>query len=151
VVFEEFWRFLEADKDLVMNGLDLLSFLLVTPEIVRSVRPQIVKGLLALFYAVLFGSFGYILFVSGYWFWSLAKSFSFFQFVLADQIGHLIWTIGWLLIFGIIVHFKDAVVRAGTWLGERALVIGVFMFLVSRAIPFLLAIPNLMFLQDKLE
>jgi hypothetical protein len=35
------WAFLEQYSDLIVNGLDLVSFLLVTPEVVLLVRPLV--------------------------------------------------------------------------------------------------------------
>src|SRR5689334_18314683 len=36
-----FWEFLERYQDFITNGLDLISFLLVTPELLLLVRPLI--------------------------------------------------------------------------------------------------------------
>ena len=54
------WKFLEQEKELIINELDLLSFLLVTPELFRFVGPAI--G--AVGYSVMFALLG-VLFIGG--------------------------------------------------------------------------------------
>ncbi len=39
----DLWKFLEHYRELIINSLDLASFLLVTPELARYVRPAMTK------------------------------------------------------------------------------------------------------------
>jgi hypothetical protein len=48
------WDWVERYGELIVSGLDLVAFLLVTPELVRIVRP-VLKGTIAFIYVYLLG------------------------------------------------------------------------------------------------
>jgi hypothetical protein len=74
----------EKYGDLITNGLDLVSFLLVTPEIMRVIAPAVNK-LIGLVIASLFAGFGMmVVYVSGLWHnqpWLLPVGFLFYLLI----------------------------------------------------------------------
>jgi len=60
--------FLERYKELVTSGLDLISFLLVTPELIRIVRPTFVYVTLGfLYFLISITVMSSLIYVSDYW------------------------------------------------------------------------------------
>jgi hypothetical protein len=41
---DQLWITLERYRELIINGLDLLSLILVSPELIRIVRPSLKEG-----------------------------------------------------------------------------------------------------------
>jgi len=44
MIFSDTWHFLDHYKEFIVNGLDLASFILVTPELLRIARPALSRA-----------------------------------------------------------------------------------------------------------
>ena len=58
-------QFLKDNKDFITSGLDLISFLIVTPEIIRLLRPSIGAVFMIVTYAAIFATYIAVVFLSG--------------------------------------------------------------------------------------
>jgi len=139
--FVWFWNFLDKYKEFIINGLDLLSWLLMTSEIARVFVPSLYK----LLYFVYFNFITIFIAVPG-----LVKGLG------AKTAGEQV--LAWLLlsilfVFGNWFGLRDSLRFVGgtftlsqelaTELSRYAFGIGVLLFLLSRGIAFMLAAHNL--------
>ena len=139
MAFPEVWTFLARYKEFIINGLDLLSFILVTPKIVRTLLPNIEKYFTYAFIAIL--TICPTVAVIAVWNFLTAR---------LPPHGDIPNWIFFLVIFSIVAFFT-AIVLLGVkvlelaeekipdWLAANAFSVGVLMFLVSRITTFLLA------------
>jgi hypothetical protein len=143
----EFWGSLRDNKELLVNGLDLLSFVLVTPELVRVVRPAISRGVYNAFLGTLLVGGLIVLFRFCTWLWLKAG----LPVLTIQDPGFWIWReISWvigdflqILLLAVVLFvaypFRQPLIDAGSWLAARTFPIGVMIFFVSRVIAFLVA------------
>jgi hypothetical protein len=120
------WQILERYREVIVNGLDLLSFVLVTPELLRYSQPAL--GRLAYW-------IGWLLFSAG-GLWA----------ILAELPPAYLALLGIACVYlGINVSLpSDLWERHGgslsRWISSRAFVFGVFLFLASRLFALILSI-----------
>jgi hypothetical protein len=140
------WKAIEQYHDVITNGLDLLSFILVTPELLRFAQPVFKKFTYGLGGVLIFFVLGLIN-------------------ILFDPIGHLIiaarmgsirgsivWLVGAVLLVVLFFYFLKYVLgwwdrkgpETGIWLSSHAFVIGVSLFFVSRLFGFAAALQQLL-------
>ena len=138
------WTTLHSYRDVISNGLDLLSFLLVTPEILRFSRPALGK--------------------LTYWIGSLAI-ISIIYFVLPAPLplipipgqhvrspADMPPSVAALVLFGTIALFvavywllrlwEDKGHTVGQWASSHAFALGVALFFLSRMIAFITALAD---------
>src|SRR5215469_6599524 len=125
------------NKELITNALDLVSFLLVTPELLRIARPVVstaLRALIAFLMVAVFVGCLYAVFsdvslfketpISGWLHGGLRSYFAFFASLL----------VGLLVLIGIVLgRFSD-------WFVSHLLALGVFLFFVSRVTAFAVAL-----------
>ncbi len=138
MAFPEVWTFLARYKEFIINGLDLLSFILVTPKIMRALLPNIENYFLYAFTAI----------VTICPTVAVIASWNFLTARLPP--GDIPAWISILVVFSLVAFFT-AIVLLGVkvlefaeekipdWLAAHAFSVGVLMFLVSRITAFLLA------------
>lgn len=134
------WAALEAYKDIIGNGLDLTSFLLVTPELVRVFKPlwaKIADTMLyvAVFMMIIVTNIGIVVVVT------LARKI----LPTAESQNHFL--IGWVIpalgaiVFSFPISFL-LVYRAqvSTWFSKHAFVMGMLLFFISRVVGLIVGI-----------
>jgi hypothetical protein len=139
---EQVWHALQTYKELATNGLDLLSFFLITPELLRVFFPamKLAAGLLLFLVVIVW----YILVVYCLiWFWSITG-------LWFDFIGWRILTMSALAFLGPIITFPSLllleVMSSPSWdipttaVTRISLLAGIATFLLSRIIAFALAL-----------
>jgi hypothetical protein len=140
----EIWKFVVTDKDIVTNGLDLLSFLFITPEVLRFLGPGMRKVALnsflwcgALFPTILFSIFFTNLgnYLPDRWTW--AKPIVILTIPAAG------FAIGYFFLDPIVVNIKARLNDFVWWTTKHAFFVGVLLFLISRMVAFLGALLTL--------
>jgi hypothetical protein len=132
----ETWKWLETYREFITNGLDLLSFVLITPELFRFVGPTIGKLPLRLF------RFGVTIVAV----WLVASALQLLGLPPPGRDAVVVPAIA-AVAFAIIIEFlralaspvEPAVARTGDWMVRNAFMLGVVMFFISRAIAFAIA------------
>jgi hypothetical protein len=133
------WELLEKYKEFITNGLDLLSFLIITPEIFRLVRPALVRFVPPIYAALITAVFYYQIY-------SIVR-----EVVIEGGVG------GWIALiltapFVLFVAYKGATSllrmikdspAVERWMNNYSFLLGVLMFLVSRIIAFVVAAHHL--------
>ena len=117
------WHFLELYKDIIANGLDLLSFIFVTPELLRVARPAIQSTVIFFFLGLFMLIYFLLVFVSIVW--------------IPSEIVALACFMGGLFaIVRLIKKYSDRLFAIAVWAAHHAFLFGVFLFFVSRVIGF---------------
>jgi hypothetical protein len=125
------WKsFLLRYSDLIVNSLDLLSFILITPEVLRRIAPQISR------YGVIFLFFGpsVIVFLIIPYFADLVVN------ILGVALTSLLIMIGWFVIGGYITVLYQNSRHVPEWLYAHGFLLGVTTFFASRLLAFLAAL-----------
>lgn len=132
----EAWEFLERFKDLIGNGLDLLSFLLATPEILRVIQPKVADAVQSSYWlaiVVLYLLVGPILI-------NWASSYLEHGGMLSGPAKFLFVTVFVVTFAGIANNVGNRFVPSfGTALAQHCFMLGIALFLLARALGFLLA------------
>ena len=145
----EIWKFVVTDKDIVTNGLDLLSFLFITPEVVRFLGPGMRKVALnsflwcgALFpiilFSIFFSNLGFSTigsYLPDRWTWARP-----IVFLTVPAAG---FAIGYFFLDPIVVNIKMRLNDFVWWTAKHAFFVGVLLFLISRMVAFLGALLTL--------
>ena len=127
--------FLTQYKELLVNGLDLLSFILVTPEIVLRLRPALGEyvSIIVLMIGVLCGAA------------ALFYPFYLLNTYRSDNPWDLLWLLPAIVMFLLLGTFVYGVILSivteggaeiAAWLGAHTLVVGICTFFLSRLIAF---------------
>jgi hypothetical protein len=124
------WEILERYREVIVNSLDLLSFVLVTPELLRYSQPAL--GRLA--YLI-----GWLLFSAGGLWAIIAEMPPAFIVLLAMTFVYL----------GINITLPGELWQKHSqeiskWISSRAFVLGVLLFLASRLLALILSIHTVM-------
>jgi hypothetical protein len=147
---ENLWEFLEKNKEIITNGLDLISFVLVTPELIRHFRSSaastasyilmmfiaLLISLPAIFILTAIQQFTYRYAATGwtgfFLYWLIgAILFAPLPFILGDK-----WE-------GFFDTLYDKRPDISAWISNHMLLFGVILFVGARLIAFILAIHNL--------
>lgn len=128
---EEIWQFLSRYKELITNGLDLLSFILIAPQLTRIGRAVLGAGTLSILMLI-------------------------FILLMLSPIAYLVITFrlstGWMnvaftmsLIVGgiILVVIANKLEKLGRRVADYSFALGVFLFLLSRVVAFMIFIHDL--------
>jgi hypothetical protein len=128
---DQIWLFLERYKELIINGLDLLSFLLVTPQLTRVVVPIFRWATVGILFSVGVGVYSVTMVAVG----ELSKKyFPNYALFLILIFGVPIF-VAWLAFLSRIEHMEERFTR----LTSSAFWSGVLMFLLSRVVAFSIA------------
>jgi hypothetical protein len=127
---ESMWQALERYKELITNALDLFSFLIVTPELIRIVLPAVrtipfIIFLTPLLMVILF--FGIAVFHHAY-----------HGLISASDISIYILLTCLILFFWGTALWESAV-STSFWVRKHAFLLGVAIFLISRTFAFVIA------------
>jgi hypothetical protein len=125
------WKTLEHYKEFIVNGLDLLSFLFVTQELLKFVQPVVSK-------------------VTYYVGLALATLLAVATLVLLNSIsseGKAFFGVGSVLAIYLVVRttrfmrkrWKEKGPSASDWVASHTFIIGVILFFISRVFAFVLA------------
>ena len=130
------WKSLEQYREFVVNGLDILSFLLVTPEILRIARPAVHVATMLIYTIVSVLLFLLVITV---------MSFAIFHILDRDTpLPFLIWIVavyfggmGFSVFIG--GQFSLLTKERVEWVGAHALLAGGALFIVSRTFSLIVA------------
>jgi hypothetical protein len=147
------WRLLDTYREFIVNGLDFLSFLLITPQLLRFVDSTLTT-VLGIFLGIMLLVFGLI--TMGLLSWLIMPQLVALKIpfvgnmlisvtivmtiIIAPFYIMLIYVWGPLLIF--VSRKAD---RGVSWTIQHAFVMGVFSFIASRSIAFAAAVHSTFF------
>ena len=140
------WEFLGRYKEFITNGLDLLSFVLATPELIRLLAPTVKQ-------ATLFVLLAFELIMLGVLFWGLWRVSGTFSDATAVRVLILFGV--YCVLFPILLYpllafpkimtkAADGMSGGASWVTRRALIFGVATYLLSRFIAFSVAAQELL-------
>ena len=132
----ETWKWLETYREFITNGLDLLSFVLITPELFRFVGPTIGKLPLRLFS---FRRNHRRTLVRGFRSPVARSAAAGEEFVVVPAIAAVAFAIIIEFLRALASPVEPAVARTGDWMVRNAFMLGVVMFFISRATAFAIA------------
>jgi hypothetical protein len=113
------WELLVKDKEVIVNSLDLISFIFVTPELVKIVKPPLERFLLGASGALLV--FPIILII--YWFFH------------PNPVQSLISLIALLFFVSMFtIFFDEKFITFIDWLSRHLFLLGATLFFLSRII-----------------
>ncbi|MEJ0050151.1 MAG: hypothetical protein WDN02_02855 [Methylovirgula sp.] len=122
------WQEIVAQKEIIINAIDLVSFLLVTPEVVRLTAPFLSQAVLI--FLVVF----IVLPVAG-----VIGQFFFFEVLSSLDLAFAVGLyLGYLII--IIIFFFRNRRPLYDWLSKHALLVGVLLFGTNRMFALVIAI-----------
>jgi hypothetical protein len=132
---------LEHYKEFIVNGLDLVSFALVTPELLRKIRPSLGNTIIITLY-VLWGAVAVYIFWNFYGFLSPPTDYI-WRMPFNEIISRLIvfCTAVGLLVSWAVGFFTSLFVmdRLTPWITANAFSVGVIVFIISRITALLIA------------
>jgi hypothetical protein len=136
-MFEQLCEGAVKNRELITNALDLVSFLLVTPELLRIARPVVstaLRTLVGVSMGVVFVCCFYLIFADVPPFRETAIS--------VGLHGGVLWNIGFfaLLLVGVLGLLGFILGRFSDWFVSHLLALGVFLYFVSRMISFTVAL-----------
>jgi hypothetical protein len=132
----DIWIPLETYADIIINGLDLLSFLFITPEVFRILEPALAR-FIPLMFGIYFAGF-WLYYISNY-FRTTVREGGIFQWILLIPMTLLM--LGQLgLAINVAVHSKQLGFKLERWMTRYALLVGVMLFILSRMVAFLVAV-----------
>ncbi len=146
MIAPETWKLFELYKDFVVNALDLLSFALITPELLRLTMPGLVNVVsVTLSLLVFLMSCSGLIFVLWLYFYGTNESWL--------KIGSL-FVLSWL-VFGIFIWLMDysiiKIENTGAWLKRNAFIVGIALFLISRLVGLSISAHQAFFHEAKLS
>lgn len=133
------WLSLERYKDFIVNGLDLLAFLLVTPEVLRLILPA-VTSLIAYILAVVVTTISLIIVLI-----ILVLFFSFLPRIsIPDWFASALAGVLILLHVCVGIWIEGRLRPLSQRLAQRTAVAGIFFFIISRGFAFVMATHDLL-------
>jgi hypothetical protein len=131
---EVLWSFLERYRELIINGLDLLSFALITPVLLRFIKPAVSTLFPATLLLTLMLPYLYFLYITQDR-WNATDS-TMAQVILWGVIPTVVGGIVAMLL----ILSEERLLRAGGWIAGHLFVFGLFSFFVARLFAVVLAI-----------
>jgi hypothetical protein len=132
--FSEAWKFLEIYKDFITNALDLVSFLLLTKEVLKVIQPELSNLPHNVVSGVAFGALAYIAWIAldTVGDWSKATPLQTLKYIL--------FSFTMIIIMMAIIFFaRPGAMRLGTWITRNVVGLGIALFLISRVFAFVVA------------
>jgi hypothetical protein len=127
------WKLLDVYKEFVTNGLDLISFMLVTPELLRVFAPAVREAPTFIIYILFFGILGSII----YFAWTHTSSWDAFA-----RLGTWIYWIIYILVMVVTAAIQLVAgvgARGEAFIRRHGFLCGVILFLISRLFAFVVA------------
>jgi hypothetical protein len=117
----EIWKFFEQYKDIITNGSDLISFVLVTPQLIA-----FVPGI-SIVTPIMFLSAWLVAVLTG-------GTFVFLVIIRSSSVAVniVLGVVVVVVIFRFIQNFWEITAEASYWMKKRAFVFGIVLFIVSR-------------------
>jgi hypothetical protein len=135
-MFPSVWKFLDSYKELITTGLDLLSFILITPEALRFFGTQLKWAAYFTVAWIVFTScsvvFGLLLTV----FSSLSGAGIGWNTILS-----IIWIVGVMMFLRKTDVISDIlVVKIEPWFAEHMFIVGACVFMFTRTFAFIVSL-----------